>query len=46
MLYKKFAELKSDYEIITVSPSELESKMVPSIFQMTDERKRFLTLEV
>lgn len=46
MLYKKFAELKSDYEIITVSPSELESKMVPSMFQMTDERKRFLTLEV
>jgi hypothetical protein len=46
MLYKKFAELKPDYKIITISPSELESKLVPSPFTQEDVRKRFLTLQV
>lgn len=46
MLYKEFAPLKEDYKIITISPSELESKLVPSPFTQDDVRKRFLTLQV
>lgn len=46
MLSFEFAPLKEDYKIITVSPSELESTLVPSPFTQDDVRKRFLTLEV
>ena len=46
MLQYEFAPLKEDYKIITVSPSELESVLVPSMFTQDDVRKRFLTLQV
>ena len=46
MLSHTFYPLKEDYEIITVSPSELESFLVPSPFKQEDIRKRFLTLQV
>lgn len=46
MLHYEFAPLKEDYRIITISPSELESALVPSAFVQEDVRKRFLTLQM
>lgn len=46
MLYKEFAPLKEDYQLITVSPSELESVLQPVAYTSPDERKRFLTLQI
>ena len=46
MLQYEFAPLKDDYQIIMLSPSELEAALVPSMFVQEDVRKRFLTLQM
>ena len=44
MLYKEFAPLKTDYETIVLSPTEIESVLNPSQYTLNDIKKRACTL--